>query len=76
VIRGSRLLQHFLDGWSAGKNIASSSGMRAKAAPLQALGTNTLRQLAYRFDAEFEDEKFLADLIDVQPQLHKDRKKD
>jgi hypothetical protein len=45
--------------------------MRTKAAPLQALGTNTLRQLAYRF----EDEKFLADLIDVQPQLHKDRKK-
>jgi hypothetical protein len=49
--------------------------MRAKAAPLQALATNTPRQLAYRFDDEFEDEKFLADLIDVQPQLHKDRKK-
>ena len=45
--------------------------MRAKAPPLQALGTNTPRQLAYRFDDEFEDEKFLADLLDVEPQLHK-----
>ena len=45
--------------------------MRTKAAPLQALGTNTPRQLAYRFDDEFEDQKILADLIDVQPQLHK-----
>jgi hypothetical protein len=45
--------------------------MRTKAAPLQALATNTLRQLAYRFDDEHEDEKFLAGLIDVQPQLHK-----
>jgi hypothetical protein len=45
--------------------------MRAKAAPLQALGTNTPRQLAYRFDDEHEHEKILAGLIDVQPQLHK-----
>jgi hypothetical protein len=37
--------------------------MRAKAAPLQALETNTPRQLAYRFDDEFEDEKILTDLI-------------
>jgi membrane-bound ClpP family serine protease len=73
VIRGSRLLQHFLDGWSAGTNIASSSGTRAKAAPLQALGTNTPRQPADRFQDEHE--KILPDLIDVQPQLHKDRKK-
>jgi hypothetical protein len=45
--------------------------MRAKAAPLQALGTNTPRQLAYRFEDEHEHEKILAGLIDVQPQLHK-----
>ena len=45
--------------------------MRAKAAPLQALGINTPRQLAYRFDDDHEHEKILADLIDVQPQLHK-----
>ena len=55
VIRGSRLLQHF---WTdrALERISRRRLVRAKAAPLQELGTNMPRQLADRFEDEDENE--------------------
>jgi hypothetical protein len=49
VIPGSRLLRHSLVGWALRQNSRGRLA-RAKAAPLQGLGTNASRQRATPFD--------------------------